>query len=83
MSHQLTFVDSDFNWKRSKTRKEIFLARMDAVLSWSRMLVIIEPIYPKANNGRHPYPLDTKLRIHCMQQWYKALFPKSMQLEWN
>ncbi|PKQ71882.1 IS5/IS1182 family transposase, partial [Aeromonas sobria] len=70
MSHQLTFADSEFNGKRRKTRKEIFLARMDALLPWSRMLGVIEPVYPKAGNGRRPYPLDTMLRIHCMQQWY-------------
>ncbi len=34
------------------------------------MLEVIEPVYPKAGNGRRPYPLDTMLRIHCMQQWY-------------
>ncbi|MFM4857571.1 IS5 family transposase [Aeromonas hydrophila] len=70
MSHQLTFADCEFNGKRRKTRKEIFLTRMDAVLPWSRMLAVIEPVYPKAGNGRRPYPLDTMLRIHCMQQWY-------------
>ncbi|WP_323993441.1 IS5 family transposase [Aeromonas hydrophila] len=70
MSHQLTFADCEFNGKRRKIRKEIFLARMDAVLSWSRMLAVIESVYPKAGNGRRPYPLDTMLRIHCMQQWY-------------
>jgi IS5 family transposase len=70
MSHQLTFADSEFNGKRRKTRKEIFLARMDALLPWSRMLGLIEPVYPKAGNGCRPYPLDTMLRIHCMQQWY-------------
>ncbi|OZG41228.1 IS5/IS1182 family transposase, partial [Aeromonas sp. A35_P] len=70
MSHQLTFADCEFNGKRRKTRKEIFLARMEAVLPWPRMLGVIEPVYPKAGNGRRPYPLDTMLRIHCMQQWY-------------
>ena len=24
----------------------------------------------KAGNGRRPYPLETMLRIHCMQHWY-------------
>ncbi|MFQ2270238.1 IS5 family transposase [Aeromonas enteropelogenes] len=70
MSHQLTFADSEFNGKRRKNRKEIFLSRMDTLLPWSRMLAVIEPVYPKAGNGRRPYPLDTMLRIHCMQQWY-------------
>ncbi|QIF44166.1 IS5 family transposase [Aeromonas veronii] len=70
MNHQLTFADSEFNGKRRKTRKELFLARMDALLPWAMMLEVIEPVYPKAGNGRRPYPLDTMLRIHCMQQWY-------------
>ncbi|MFV2972482.1 transposase, partial [Escherichia coli] len=30
----------------------------------------IEPCSPKAGNGRRPYPLETMLRSHCMQQWY-------------
>lgn len=70
MSHQLTFADSEFNGKRRKTRKELFLARMDVLLPWTMMLAVIEPVYPKAGNGRRPYPLDTMHRIHCMQQWY-------------
>jgi IS5 family transposase len=70
MSHQLTFADSEFNGKRRKTRKELFLARMDALLPWVMMQGLMEPVYPKAGNGRRPYPLDTMLRIHCMQQWY-------------
>ncbi|MFM5523939.1 IS5 family transposase [Aeromonas jandaei] len=70
MNHQLTFADSEFNGKRRKTHKELFLARMEALLPWAIMLEVIEPVYPKAGNGRRPYPLDTMLRIHCMQQWY-------------
>ena len=70
MSHQLTFADSEFNSKRRQTRKEAFFARMDALLPWSRMLAVIEPVYPKSGNGRRPYPLETMLRIHCIQQWY-------------
>uniref|UniRef100_UPI003BA061CC IS5 family transposase n=1 Tax=Aeromonas jandaei TaxID=650 RepID=UPI003BA061CC len=70
MNHQLTFADSELNGKRRKTHKELFLARMEALLPWAIMLEVIEPVYPKAGNGRRPYPLDTMLRIHCMQQWY-------------
>ena len=25
---------------------------------------------PALGNGRRPYPLETMLRIHCMQHWY-------------
>ncbi|MNH03895.1 Transposase DDE domain protein [compost metagenome] len=43
---------------------------MEALLPWSRMLAVIEPVYPKPGKGRRPYPLETMLRIHCSQQWY-------------
>jgi IS5 family transposase len=69
MSHQLTFADSEFSTKRRQTRKEIFLSRMEQILPWQNMTAVIEPFYPKAGNGRRPYPLETMLRIHCMQHW--------------
>ena len=75
MDHQLTFADSEFNQKRRRTRKEIFLGRMDKLIPWKRLESIIEPHYPKAGNGRRPYPLSTMLRIHCMQQWYSLSDP--------
>lgn len=75
MDHQLTFADSEFNQKRRRTRKEIFLSRMDKLIPWKRLESIIEPHYPKAGNGRRPYPLTTMLRIHCMQQWYSLSDP--------
>ena len=52
MSHKFTFADSEFNGKRRKTRKELFQARMEALLLWAMMLEVIEPVYPKAGNGR-------------------------------
>ena len=70
MEYQLTFADSEFSSKRRQTRKEIFLSRMDALLPWAMLLAIIEPVYPKAGNGRQPYPLQTMFRIHCLQHWY-------------
>ena len=70
MSHQLTFADSEFSTKRRQTRKEIFLSRMEQILPWQNLTAVIEPFYPKAGNGRRPYPLETMLRIHCMQHWY-------------
>ncbi len=70
MSHQLTFADSEFSSKRRQTRKKIFLSRMNQILPWQNMVEVIEPFYPKAGNGRWPYPLETMLRIHFMQHWY-------------
>ena len=75
MSHQLTFADSEFNNKRRKTRKEIFLSRMDVLMPWGQLEAVIEPFYPKAGKGRRPYPLSTMFRIHCMQHWYNMSDP--------
>jgi IS5 family transposase len=59
-----------FSNKRRQPRKEIFLSRMDNLLPWTQLLEVIEPFYPKADNCRRLYPLETIFRIHCMQQWY-------------
>lgn len=75
MDHQLSFADSEFNNKRRQTRKEKFLGRMEKLIPWSRLVAVIEPHYPKAGNGRPPYPLETMLRIHCMQHWYNMSDP--------
>lgn len=67
---QLSFSDSEFTHKKRQTRKEKFLSRMEKLMPWKRFEAIIEPYYPKAGNGRRPYPLKVMLRIHCMQNWY-------------
>jgi IS5 family transposase len=60
-------ADSEFSSRRRQIRKEIFLSRMDALLPWTMLLELIEPVYPKAGNDRLPYPLQTMFRIHCLQ----------------
>jgi IS5 family transposase len=75
MSHQLTLADSEFNNKRRKTRKDIFLTKMDELMPWNRLESLIEPFYPELGNGRRPYPLPVMFRIHCMQQWYNLSDP--------
>ena len=55
--------------------RERFLREMDAVVPWSILLSLIEPHYPKAGNGRRPYPLGVMLRIYFLQQWYQLSDP--------
>jgi IS5 family transposase len=75
MDQQLSFADSEFINKRRQTRKEKFLGRMEMLVPWQRLEAVTEPYYPKAGNGRPPYPLSMILRIHCMQQWYSMSDP--------
>lgn len=72
---QLSFSDAEYAGKRKRTRREVFLAEMDKVVPWARLAALIEPVYPKAGNGRRPYPLETMLRIHFMQQWFSLSDP--------
>jgi IS5 family transposase len=67
---QMSFSDAEYQNKRKPTRREKFLSEMDQVVPWDELLSLIEPVYPKAGKGRHPYPIKTMLRIHFMQQWF-------------
>lgn len=67
---QWSFSDAEYAGKRKRTRREIFLQEMDRVVPWKVLADLIEPHYPKAGKGRHPYPLEVMLRIHFMQQWF-------------
>ena len=63
--------------KKKVTRREQFLAEMEAVVPWSRLLALIVPHYPKAGpkGGRPPMPLETMLRVHFLQNWYALSDP--------
>lgn len=75
MSKQLSFTDLEQTSKKKQTRREIFLAEMDKVMPWDKLEAAIDPFYPKAGNGRRPYPLSSMLRIYCLQQWYALSDP--------
>ena len=63
--------------KKKLTRRELFLAEMDAVVRWTRLLALIAPHYPKAGakGGRPPMPLEVMLRVYFLQNWYALSDP--------
>jgi IS5 family transposase len=71
---QLGFGDYEQSTAKKRTRRERFLAEMEAVVPWK---ALIEPHYPKTSSkgGRPPYPLETMLRVHLMLQWYDLSDP--------
>ncbi len=71
---QMSFSDFEYAGKRKQTRRERFLAEMDQVVPWAGLLGLIEPFYPKVG-GRKPYPLETMLRIHLLQNWFSLSDP--------
>ena len=72
---QATFSELDHDSKKRRTRREIFLEKMDRLVPWERLEKRIEPVYPKPGRGRRPYPLRTMLRVHCVQLLYNLSDP--------
>jgi len=77
MGNQRTFASMAWQAKGKVTRRERFLAEMDAVIPWSRLLALIEPHYPKAGQGRQPLGLEKMLRIYFLQQWFNLSDPQA------
>ena len=72
---QPTFSDLEYQGKKRKTRREVFLERKDGLVPWQRLEGRIRPFYPKAANGRRPYPIPVMLRVHCVQLFYNLSDP--------
>ena len=51
-----------FEFVKRRTRREIFLEKMEGLIPWQQLEDRIEPFYPKAGRGRRPYPLGVMLR---------------------
>ncbi len=77
MGQQRTFASMAWQGKGKVTRRERFLAEMDAVIPWARLIVLIQPHYPKAGNGRQPLGLEKMLRIYFLQQWFNLSDPQA------
>lgn len=72
---QLTFAEAEYENKKRKTRREVFLERMDGLMPWKVLEKKIAKHYPKGENGRPPYPLSIMLRVHCLQLFYNLSDP--------
>lgn len=67
---QLGLSATVFVKKPKLTKRQKFLQEMAQVIPWALWTSRIAPHYPKAGRGRRPFPLETMLRIHLMQQWF-------------
>jgi len=58
-----------------RTRRREFLDEMDRVVPWSDLVAEIAPFMPEGKRGRPPFPVESLLRIHFMQQWFTLSDP--------
>ena len=75
MNGQPTFADLDYQHKRRRTRREVFLERMESPVPWRRLEERIGPHYFRGEQGRRPYLLPVMLRIHIVQLCYNLSDP--------
>jgi IS5 family transposase len=72
---QVTLTGSGFEKYTKSTRRAQFLADMERVVPWAQLCALIEPVYPKAGEGRPPIPLERMLRIYFLQHWFNLSDP--------
>lgn len=61
-----------------KTSKEVFLDELNQAVPWATLVALIAPFARGAHQalgGRPPFPIDTILRIHCLQQRWNLSDP--------
>jgi IS5 family transposase len=45
---QLSFSEVEYKSKKKQTRRDVFLAKMESVVPWERLVSVVEPFYPKS-----------------------------------
>jgi IS5 family transposase len=74
---QRSLAETGYERRPKTTKRQRFLSEMDAVIPWSRLVGVVEAAQPKmtSRGGRPPFPAETMLRIHFMQQWFALSDP--------
>jgi IS5 family transposase len=70
MRRQGSFLQAEYASKKKQTRRDKFLAEMEGVVPWARLVERLAPLYPKGERGRPPIGLERMLRLYFLQQWY-------------
>jgi len=68
---QSSFSELEYAAKKRRTRRDRFLAEVEAVTPWSELVSAIEAFYPKGEGrGRPPIGLLRMLRMYVAQQCF-------------
>src|SRR5712692_8135935 len=70
MRWQGSFSQAEYAKRKKQTRRDKFLAEMEQVVPWARLVERLRPLYPKGERGRPPIGLERMLRICFLQQWF-------------
>ena len=75
MRQQTLAAQTGFEKYGRKSKREQFLEEMEQGIPWAELQGLIEPHYPKGENGRPPVGLSIMLRVYFLQQWFNLSDP--------
>src|SRR5215471_14413337 len=75
MRQQTLAAQTGFEKYGRKSKREQFLDEMEQIVPWSELQGLIEPYYPKGENGRPPVGLSIMLRVYFLQQRFNLSAP--------
>ena len=67
---QTSFSELEYAAKKKQTRRDRFLAEIEAVTPWAVLVNTIAPYYPSGGCGRPPIGLERMLRMYVVQQCF-------------
>jgi IS5 family transposase len=70
MPTQTSFSELEYAAKKKLTRRDRFLAEIEAVTPWEELVAVIEPHYPKGGRGRPPIGVERMLRMYIAQNCF-------------
>ena len=75
MKQQTLAMQNGFEKFGRKSNRELFLEEMDRIVPWSGLVELIQPHYPKGEQGRPPVGLERMLRLYFLQHWFNLSDP--------
>ncbi len=72
---QISLASTGLERSSKRTRKREFLDEMNLVVPWAELVTLIAPHATAAKTGRLPFPVETMLHIHFLQQWFNLYDP--------
>ena len=70
MNTQQSFTDIEYQGRRRKTKRDVFLEIMDRLVPWKAWVKKIEPYYYPGERGRKPIPIERMLRMLMLSVWF-------------
>jgi len=72
MEKQVRFSDIEYDTRRKKTKKELFLEQMSKSVPLELICSVVKPYYYLKGNGREPINLETMVKMYLVSHWYNT-----------